>query len=341
MSDEWDDEDGGDDWGDGDDNEDGWDDDDNGDGWEDENGVDDPNEPNNDDGGSWDIQVENLFYTAEMNVKTDPEDALVNFKKCIELEEENSPDKVTHRFNALKHVVMILFSFGESKREQMVNLYNKLLSICDMVTPNERDRAIQSILNAIQESADNESLEQVYAMTLEFFKKQKGKEMVWFDFAMKLCKSYLHSKKNEQCENLLDELHASCKVNGQDDRSKGGQLLEIYAIKIQLMTATNNRVAVNELSERTKQLIADVNDPRSMSVIKECWGKMHASMNQWDEAYNNFYDAVECRLFLSRLSAAQYSRCGLTVCAVPCVPRYRASECETVSKIRGHRVDAL
>merc|ERR1712232_7866 len=39
------------------------------------------------------------------------------------------------------------------------------------------------------------------------------------------------------------------------------------------------------------QLCADVNDPRSMSVIKECWGKMYASMNQWDEAYTNFFDA--------------------------------------------------
>merc|ERR1719376_317294 len=133
----------------------------------------------------------------------------------------------------------------------MVSHYNKLLSICDMVTPNERDRAIQNVLNAIQESADNESLEQVYSMTLGFFKKQKGKEMVWFDFAMKLCKSYLHSKKNEQCESLLDELHASCKVNGEDDGSKGGQLLEIYSIKIQLMAAANNRVALAELFERT------------------------------------------------------------------------------------------
>ena len=184
-----------------------------------------------------------------------------------------------------------------------------------MVTPNERDRAIQTVLNAIQESADNESLEKMYSMTLGFFKKQKGKEMVWFDFAMKLCKSYLNSKKNEQCEKLLDELHASCKVNGEDDANKGGQLLEIYSIKIQLMAAANNRVALAELFERTNQLIADVNDPRSMSVIKECWGKMYASMNQWDEAYTNFYDAVECTHRLPPLLECAFS--PLLVCS-PC-----------------------
>ena len=95
----------------------------------------------------------------------------------------------------------------------------------------------------------------------------------------------------KDCENLLDELHNSCKLNGVDDPQKGGQLLEIYSIKIQLMAAANNRVALAELFERTNQLCADVNDPRSMSVIKECWGKMYASMNQWDEAYTNFFDA--------------------------------------------------
>merc|ERR1740129_1764542 len=93
------------------------------------------------------------------------------------------------------------------------------------------------------------------------------------------------------CEKLLDELHESCKLNGNDDPAKGGQLLEIYSIKIQLMAAANNRVALAELFERTNQLCADVNDPRSMSVIKECWGKMYASMNQWNDAYTNFYEA--------------------------------------------------
>jgi len=274
----------------------GWDDGDEDGGWGDADDGDFPGDDNDDDleaGGadSWEIQVENLFYTAEPEVKTEPQEALENFLQCIQLEEENSPGTVSYRFNALKHVVMILFSFGDSRRAQMVEQYRKLLSICDMVTPNERDNAIRTILSAIQESADNESLEKMYSLTLAFFKEQEGKEMVWFDFAMKLCKSYLLSKKNKKCEALLDELHASCKVDGHDDPGKGGQLLEVYAIKIQLMAAANNRVALAELFERTSQLSADVNDPRSMSVIKECWGKMYAAMNRWDDAYTNFYDA--------------------------------------------------
>jgi len=290
MADDWDDEDGGDDaWADEDGGDDAWvgggDDDGFGDAAGDDGGVAD----------SWEIQVENLYYTAEPDIKADPSVALDNFLACIDLEEKNSADKVTHRFNALKHVVMILFGLGAPRRTDMVAQYSKLLSISHLVSPNDLNNAIRSILNAIQESADKSSLEEMYSMTLDFFKQEKGKERVWFEFAMRLCKSYLDTKKMDKCQSLLDELHSSCKqggdLNNEDDLSKGSQLLEIYAIRIQLVAATNNRVALTELFERTNKLAADVNDPRSMSVIKECYGKMHASMNQWDAAYVNFFDA--------------------------------------------------
>jgi len=93
---------------------------------------------------------------------------------------------------------------------------------------------------------------------------------------------------------LLDKLHASCRrTDGEDDLTKGSQLLEIYAIRIQVMEAKNDRVALNEIFEKTSKLRIDINDPKSMSVIKECWGKMYASMNNWDEAYNNFFEAFK------------------------------------------------
>eukprot|EP01083_Nonionella_stella_P069394 185003_1 len=312
MSDDWGDGDGdgGDDWDDGGGGDD-WGDDGDGDDW----GGDDANmggDGGGDDADSWEIQVENLYYTAEPDIKADPQCALDNFLKCIKLEEENSPDVIKFRFNALKHVVMLLFNLRDidkNSKDEMIRQYSKLLSISHLVSPNDLNNAIRSILNKIQETAGqghweqgqgqgqggNNLLEQMYNMTLDFFKNLKGKERVWFEFAMRLCKSYLESKKNKECELLLDQLHSSCKIGGklenEDDLAKGGQLLEIYSIKIQLMAAANNRVALAELFERTSQLCADVNDPRSMSVIKECWGKMYAATNSWDDAYTNFFDA--------------------------------------------------
>merc|ERR1712129_597195 len=101
----------------------------------------------NDEADSWEIQVENLYYTAEPDIKSDPESAMDNFLKCIALEEENSPNKVTFRFKALKNVVLLLFNTGKDKKEEMVKQYSKMLGLANLVSPNDLNTAIRNILN--------------------------------------------------------------------------------------------------------------------------------------------------------------------------------------------------
>ena len=44
---------------------------------------------------------------------------------------------------------------------------------------------------------------------------------------------------------------------------------KIYAIRMQVVGTQNNRAALQELFQRTYALCADINDPKSMSIIKE------------------------------------------------------------------------
>ena len=156
-----------------DDDNDDWEDDPEGDDWDDDPNADDWDEPMDDNeeedlGGSWEIQVENLYYTAEPDIKADPASAMDNFLKCIALEEENSPDKVNFRFKALKNVVLLLFNAGIEKKDQMIEQYRKMLAISNLVSPNDLNSAIRSILNKIQENTDISATEEMYSMTLVF-----------------------------------------------------------------------------------------------------------------------------------------------------------------------------
>eukprot|EP00479_Gromia_sphaerica_P007227 TRINITY_DN2331_c0_g1_i1.p2 TRINITY_DN2331_c0_g1~~TRINITY_DN2331_c0_g1_i1.p2 ORF type:complete len:97 (+),score=20.46 TRINITY_DN2331_c0_g1_i1:291-581(+) len=72
---------------------------------------------------------------------------------------------------------------------------------------------------------------------------------------------------------------------------KVGQLLEIYVVEIQLMSKVGDTVRLKELFEKTKILNSEINDPRSMSIIRECWGKMFAGIDRWRQAYGEFYAA--------------------------------------------------
>ncbi|ETO27407.1 hypothetical protein RFI_09725 [Reticulomyxa filosa] len=315
KDDGWGDDAGGDDdWGAGGDDTGGWGDD-NEDDWDKTAQTDQVEEDNGGEEVDWTIEVENLYYTAESERKDDPKSALQKFQRCVTLEEEKSK-QVDKRFLALKYVVVLQFQLGQVN--EMVQNYSKLLGYSDQVSPNDLNGAIRTILNAVQESTNSTASAKMYEITLDFFHK-RGDTRFWFEYAMRLCKTYFDSGNLKQCNELLDKLHASCRTpDGEDDRSKGSQLLEIYAIRIQVMSAKNDRVALNELFQRTSKLSTDINEPKAMSVIKElsggekkngilikhkryqvhikmvlCWGKMYASMNNWDEAYNNFFEAFK------------------------------------------------
>ena len=52
--------------------------------------------------------------------------------------------------------------------------------------------------------------------------------------------------------------------DGKDDASKGTYLLEVYALEIQLCTATKNSSRMKEIYPKTLKLDAAIADPRIM-----------------------------------------------------------------------------
>lgn len=76
-----------------------------------------------------------------------------------------------------------------------------------------------------------------------------------------------------------------------DKRNKGGELLEIYALQIKMSLDRGDTLRMRELYEKTRDLSAAVKDPRSQSVIRECWGRMFGEEGQWQRSYAEFYSA--------------------------------------------------
>merc|ERR1719150_1168161 len=108
---------------------------------------------------------------------------------------------------------------------------------------------------------------------------------------MKLTKDLLHEGQYDKTLKLVEQCHEVLKINGQDDTSKGSQLLEIYAVKMEVATAQmergseDARLRLQKIFEKTEQLTADVSDPKVMSIIKECFGKMYGSSGKWVKAF--------------------------------------------------------
>jgi len=78
-----------------------------------------------------------------------------------------------------------------------------------------------------------------------------------------------------------------------DDMKKGTQLLEVYALEIQMHTELKNNKQLKELYKRALEVKSAIPHPRIMGVIRECGGKMHMHERVWTEAATDFFEAFK------------------------------------------------
>ncbi|KAK4377840.1 hypothetical protein RND71_004136 [Anisodus tanguticus] len=201
----------------------------------------------------WNINlIENLRATNKPLglVETDPEGALEGFVEVVRME----PEKAEWGFKDLKQTVKIHYRLGRYK--EMMDAYREMLTyIKSAVTQNYSENALAQL-------------------------------RLWFKTNLKLCKIWFDLGEYGKMSKILKELHRSCqKADGTDD---GTQLLEVYAIEIQMYTETKNNKKLKALTIKSA-----VPHPRIMGIIRECGGKMHMAQRQWAEAATDFFEAFK------------------------------------------------
>ncbi|XP_022890689.1 COP9 signalosome complex subunit 2-like [Olea europaea var. sylvestris] len=184
-----------------------------------------------------DVDIENQYYNSKGLVETDPEAALEGFAEVVRME----PDKAEWGFKALKQTVKLYYKLVKYK-EMMLAYRDMLTYIKSAVTRNYSEKCINNIMDFISGSAGQNFnlLKEFYQTTLKALEEAKN-ERLWFKTNLKLCKIWFDMGEYGRMNKILKELHKSCqKEDGTDDQKKGTQLLEVYAIEIQMYTETKN-----------------------------------------------------------------------------------------------------
>jgi len=235
-----------------------------------------------------DVDLENQYYHAKSVKEDNPRDAIISFQQVLELE----TDKGEWGFKALKQMIKLLFHLSEF--DQMMLRYHQLLTyIKSAVTRNHSEKAINSILDFISTSQNMELLQNFYETTLTALQEAKN-DRLWFKTNLKLGKLYYDREEFQKLARILKQLQQSCKTNdGEDDHKKGTQLLEIYALEIQMYTAQKNNKQLKTLYEKSLQIKSAIPHPHIMGVIRECGGKMHLRENEFDKAHTDFFEAFK------------------------------------------------
>ncbi|KAK6138275.1 hypothetical protein DH2020_027966 [Rehmannia glutinosa] len=247
-----------------------------------------------------DVDIENQYYNSKGLVETDPEAALEGFAEVVRMEPEKAEwirklikaMNIDYGFKALKQTVKLYYKLGKYK--EMMDAYRDMLTyIKSAVTRNYSEKCINNIMDFISGSASQNFslLQEFYQTTLKALEEAKN-ERLWFKTNLKLCKIWFDIGEYGRM-NFEGASQILSKEDGTDDQKKGTQLLEVYAIEIQMYTETKNNKKLKELYQKALTVKSAIPHPRIMGIIRECGGKMHMAERQWAEAATDFFEAFK------------------------------------------------
>ncbi|KAL3611035.1 hypothetical protein D5086_002055 [Populus alba] len=203
----------------------------------------------------------------------------------------------------------------------MMEAYREMLTyIKSAVTRNYSEKCINNIMDFVSGSASQNFslLQEFYQTTLKALEEAKNEVgihhnhlsalyvkmfvyivLVFYrDFGsrqiLSFARFWFDMGEYGRMSKILKELHKSCqREDGTDDQKKGSQLLEVYAIEIQMYTETKNNKKLKQLYQKALAIKSAIPHPRIMGIIRECGGKMHMAERQWAEAATDFFEAFK------------------------------------------------
>lgn len=254
--------------------------------------YDDEELPDNEEGGEGDgdvaVEIENEYYNAKGLIDEDIDAAIKGYEKVVSME----PEKGEWGFKALKKLTKLYFQKGE--RKKVLEKFKAFMDYTkNAVTSNYSEKGINSVLDAVSLGKDLSLTEELFVIALNELKTQKN-ERVWFRTNLKLGKLLFDAGEFAKLAKILKELHKACEnEEGEDDQKKGSQLVDIYALEIQMYTATKDNKKLKELYHKALEIRSAIPHPRIMGVIRECGGKMHMREKEWERAHTDFFEAFK------------------------------------------------
>jgi len=163
------------------------------------------------------------------------------------------------------------------------------------VSENDLYKGITGILDHVTSNAtDTDLVLEMYDIAL---KQMKGKnENLWFNTRLKLAQRMFDKQIYNKLQPILQELEDSCMgPDGKEDSKKANQVLDVYALAIQMYMDQKDRKKTKEIYEKgfdvSRRNPGILNS--KLAVFHFVGGKLYMEGNDWEKAYTAFFDAFQ------------------------------------------------
>lgn len=233
------------------------------------------------------VQIENVYYSAKQLLEGEQpqrQEAVNALAQVLTMQN----GETDWGFKALKRIVKLLFDLHH--HDEAMRTYEELLGYTKTaVTRNVGEKGINSILDFVSTSKNWEILQRFYETTLETLKEARN-ERLWFKTSVKLGNLLYEIGDFSRLSRIIKELLVSCSEEDADDGvRRNSQLLEVYALQIQMYTAQKDNKKLVSIYEKALRTKSGVAHPKIIGVIHECGGKMYMMQRDWDKARSDFF----------------------------------------------------
>jgi len=232
-------------------------------------------------------------------------------------------------FKALKQVVKVRLRTGELDlaRDSYRRLLNGISSPhCDGVSPNAIEKGIHAMLERVSslfqgnqnlsKSAEdstvvattNDLARHVYDGTLTLFHPHTGScpnERLWCKTNLKYGQLLYEMNETPKLQlvirDLLKTMHQddgnsnnpSNNNNNTSSSSSSTNLMEIYALQIQLHSRQKDNKKLRQIFAKAMRVQGGIPHPRTLALIQELGGKMHMASREFEAAGKTFFQAFK------------------------------------------------
>ncbi|KAH3761333.1 COP9 signalosome complex subunit 2 [Pelomyxa schiedti] len=234
--------------------------------------------------------ADNEYYNGKNLMEEDVAEALKAFRRAVDLEKP----KGDFGFKALKKIVKIKLA-NKDWNSSLTHFKELLTYIKSAVAANTSEKGLNTLLELVA-ATNNVSLTQQMYETATKALLEANNQRLWFRVNSKLAQVLLDSCEYGKLKDVVAELHKWCTVGGAgvvDDPKKASNLIEIYALEIQLQTALEDTDKLKELSRKAAPFTGSIPHPRVLGVIRQASGIAAMSDGDWAKANQDFFDAFK------------------------------------------------
>jgi COP9 signalosome complex subunit 2 len=229
------------------------------------------------------VHTENQYYSSKALIEAERyDDALKGFREVVDASGGNCSE---WGFKALKQVVKVKLLSRSADSESMIESYKQLLEHSSVVTRNAAEKKVNSLLEFVgaQKDGNYELLEQFYTSTLSA-RANTQNDRLYFRTSVKLATLYLATGQHGKAEEVVERL--------LEDAEEGGQLLEVYALRIQMLGSQADRskhALLQATYRKALSITSAIPHPRVLGIIHQVGGKMHMMSSNWSDAATDFF----------------------------------------------------